>query len=912
MLYHRLLRFILLALFTLITTVSVPIVLEHRAESITVVTSQVSKGQVLLEQGIELYNNQQFSEAIKIFSEAASSFVTEKDQLNQALALRYLSLAYQHLGNWQEAQEAIAQSWKLLEQQKNHTNTQAYLNVLAKVLNTQGRLQWSTGEWSEAVKTWKQAAATYKKSNNYTGFIGSLINQTTALQTLGLGNQAQTELENLEQIIKQQSAPDLKAIGLQHLGQALRRMGNLRQSQEILQKSLQVAQKYQLSKNVSSSLLELGNTEWALGNRAIAIGKEKDAQQHTRTAIELYQQAIDPSVKLYAQLNLLSLLIETGNWSEALKLKAELQPSVLGLPISQESIYAKLNYARSLTFLIPGIDIEELSLSSSHERWQKLRENPPQISLGTVLPSSQEINKILLSVIQQARTLKNRRAESYALGQLGELYELTGKSSEAQKLTQQALLLAQEVQSPEILYRWEWQLGRLWEKNGEIKRAIAAYETAIETLKSVRGDLLSIDAEVQFSFRDNVEPIYRQLVSLLLKTEEKSEPSQINLYKAIQAIDSLQLAELESFLSCNLSTILQTKQSVHRSDLKVIFDKLDPKAAFIYPIILKDRLEVITHFPGQPLKHHVTFIKGTEVEKTVIDLRASILRHNRPENVLKNAAQIYKWLIEPLEQNLQNNREVRTLVFTLDGALRNVPISNLYDANRQEYLMQKPYALAVLPSLQAFDLKSRQRESLEVLTGGMSEKREVEGRKFNELPNVIRELQQIRSIAPTKSLLNLNFTLANLQKQINSGVFSVVHIATHGNFSSDPDETFLLTYQKLLRSKDLNNLLKIEKQSGFKNIDLLVLSACQTAQGDNRATLGLAGIAVKAGAHSTLATLWQVNDNSTPEFMEQFYKELAKPNVTKAEALHQAQLALFKQYKAHYAWAPYVLVGDWR
>ncbi|HEY9666897.1 MAG TPA: CHAT domain-containing protein, partial [Coleofasciculaceae cyanobacterium] len=234
-----------------------------------------------------------------------------------------------------------------------------------------------------------------------------------------------------------------------------------------------------------------------------------------------------------------------------------------------------------------------------------------------------------------------------------------------------------------------------------------------------------------------------------------------------------------------------------------------------------------------------------------------------------------------------------------------------YDGKRKEYLMQKPYALALVPGLQLFDLRPLQRERLEVLTAGVSEQRQVEGRTFDKLPNVEQELQQVGTIVPSESLLNPKFTEANLEQKIQSGTFSAVHIATHGKFSSDPEETYIAAYDELLKSSDLNNLLRINNQNSSRSIELLVLSACETAQGDNRATLGLAGIAVRAGARSVLSTLWQVSDRSTAELMEQFYKELTNPKVIKAEALHQAQLALFKQYKAPYYWAPYVLVGNW-
>ncbi|MBW4547991.1 MAG: CHAT domain-containing protein [Symplocastrum torsivum CPER-KK1] len=883
--YHRILGLILLALLTLITTLCIPTLATQRVEGSSEALTQTSNAHSLLQQGIELYEAEQFSEAIEVWQQATSAFLSQGDTLNQALVLRYLSLAHQHLGQWEEAQRAIASSLELLDNQRNTANTQNYLDVFAKALNTQGRLQATKGQWSDALSTWKKAAVTYKKAGNETGVIGSLINQAQALQALGLSSQAEAELLHVEQILLQQPDPELATIGLQNLGEALRRVGNLSKSQEVLQKSLAVAKEFQLSRAQSSALLELGNTERALANRAIAIGKQDDEKQHIQAAIASYQQAADsPTLRVQAQLNLLSLLVESGKPSEAEKLVSVIQPSLLNLPPSRTNIYAQLNFAQSLTKLGIGkkLEVEQSSLTRQY-------------------PAS-SIAQILATAVQQARSLKDRVAESYAIGQLGGLYELTEQLSAAYDLTQQALLLAEEMQAPEIRYRWEWQMGHLWEKQGDIKKAIAAYEEAVATLKSVRSDLLTIISEVQFSFRDNVEPVHRKLVDLLLRTETDTEPNQENLRRAIEVIDSLQLAELENFLSCNLSQTVQLNQEI---------DKIDPESALIYPIILEDRLEVIFKFPGQPLKHYVTLVKQTEVEKTAIELRRNILKRNYPEVVIEKATQLYDWLIKPLEKDLEKSYEVKTLVFVLDGVLRNIPMSVLYDYKSQEYLMQKPYALALVPGLQLFDLRPREQERLEVLTAGVSEQREVEQRRFDELPNVVEELQQIGSVVPSESLLNPEFTEANLQEQINSGAFSTVHIATHGKFSSDPEETFILAYDQLLNSNDLNNLLRSNNQKSSSIVELLVLSACETAQGDNRATLGLAGIAVRAGARSTLATLWQVSDRSTAELMEQFYKKLTNPELTKSQALHQAQLELFKQYKAPYYWAPFVLVGNW-
>ncbi|MEO1179877.1 MAG: CHAT domain-containing protein, partial [Cyanobacteria bacterium J06636_28] len=137
------------------------------------------------------------------------------------------------------------------------------------------------------------------------------------------------------------------------------------------------------------------------------------------------------------------------------------------------------------------------------------------------------------------------------------------------------------------------------------------------------------------------------------------------------------------------------------------------------------------------------------------------------------------------------------------------------------------------------------------------------------------------------------------------------HLKTHGVFSSDPEETFIVAYEELLKGEELGNLIQAGSRQGATPIDLLVLSSCSTATGDNRAVLGLAGITVRAGARSTLSTLWEAQDAPNTELMIQFYRELKKDGMTRAKALRNAQLALIKRYRAPNRWATYVLVGNW-
>jgi CHAT domain-containing protein len=229
----------------------------------------------------------------------------------------------------------------------------------------------------------------------------------------------------------------------------------------------------------------------------------------------------------------------------------------------------------------------------------------------------------------------------------------------------------------------------------------------------------------------------------------------------------------------------------------------------------------------------------------------------------------------------------------------------------QQYLGEK-YGIALTPGLQLLEPRPIARQQLRALAAGLSEARGG----FSSLNYVPQELKTVQSqVSSSVGLLNREFTSTALQDRINALSFPVVHLATHGQFSSQAEETFILTWNEQLNVNQLNNLLQSGDQNRTAPIELLVLSACETVAGDERAALGLAGVAVRAGARSTLATLWRVNDEATAFFMEQFYDALADPEkaTTKAEALHHAQQALLRnpRFARPHFWAPYVLVGNW-
>jgi CHAT domain-containing protein len=844
-------------------------------------------------QAKQLYEAGKLAEAATVLQQAASAFAAKGDALKRAVALSNLSLVYQEMGQSGEAAVAVQAGINLLRGGGTCSGGESCnfrQLALAQALDIQGKLQLAQGQSEQALETWKQAAEIYRLSGDTAGTTKSQINQAQAEQTLGLYRQALKTLTGVGETLQQQPDSLIKATGLRSLGNALGVAGNLKESREILQQSLEVAQRLQSPQAAGEALFSLGNTA--------------AAAQNPQAALEYYQQtiAVSPSqaTRIQAQLNQLRLLVQTKQWSQAQTLWRQIAVEINALPPSRTSIYAQINLAESLMKIRYGAMPSEFAA-----------------------PSSQEIAQLLAKAVRDAKNFQDKRAEAYALGYLGRLYELEQQWFEAEKLTEQALLIAQAINAPDIAYRWQWQLGRLHKALGRTEEAIASYSQAVTTLQSLRSDLVAINQEVQFSFRESVEPVYRQLVALLLQPEllasrpspallasrpsqkdvgqasrlslsQSSQIPQKNLKQARDVIEALQLAELDNFFR---DACLDAKPKQ--------IDEVDTKAAVIYSIILENRLEVILSLPGQPLRHYGTTLpQGEEAEKILLNLRNSLTPTASTQERLRLSQQVYDWLIRPAETQLAENK-IQTLVFVLDGGLRNLPMAALHDG--QQYLVEK-YAIALTPGLQLLSPQPLVRAQLSSLTGGLSEARGG----FSALPAVVGEIKQITAMVSGKTLLNQDFTSPSLQRQIDAASFPIVHLATHGQFSSNADETFILTWDDRIKVKEFENLLRSSDQNKPGTLELLVLSACQTAAGDSRAALGLAGVAVRSGARSTIATLWLVNDAATGSLMAEFYRELAQSGVSKAEALRRAQLTLLKgRYKNPYFWAPFVLVGNW-
>ncbi|WP_228015961.1 CHAT domain-containing protein [Leptolyngbya ectocarpi] len=820
----------------------------------------------LLEQGRRYYQSGRFSDAINLWQQAAQTYETQENPTNQALSLSYLASAYKELGQWQAAETAISQSLELLQGTNPDTDTQISSNaalILAQAWNTQGSLQLAMGNSEAALSSWQQAEALYDETDDIQGKLGSQLNQAQALQSLGLHRQARTRLEEINKQLQSQPDSLLKAKALQSLGGTLQRVGAFSESLDVLEQSLVMTQQLDNAPDISAVLLGLGHTWQGLSENSKALDTYGRAAAKATSAI----------AQIEAHLSQLSLLIETDQIADAQTLLPEIRALLPDLPASRSAIYARVNFAQSLLKLVPQ---------------------------NTSANYGPEMVQLLSTAIQQAQELNDVRAESYGLGQLGQIYEQTGQWSDAQDLTEKALAMLQGLNAPEIAYQWQWQLGRIFCRGDiactEVDRqgdAIAAYTDAVTQLGRLRTDLVA-NSQMQFSFREQVEPVYRELVTLLLTPSvSQAEISQENLKQAREVVESLQLAELDNFFQ---SACLDAQPQE--------IDQIDIAAAVLYPIVLPDRLAVILSVKGQPLQYYETRLPEETIQSSLGEMRQSLSLAYPNQLRLKISQQLYDWLIRPAEIYL--TEDIKTLVFVPDGLLRSFPIAALHDGN--QYLIEK-YSVAISSGLQLLETQSLNPDQFKLLLGGLTESRQG----FSALPAASFEVEQIIAQVPVKLFLNQDFTQANLQTQIPQVASSIVHLITHGQFSSSQEDTFILAWDKKVKMEDLSKILQTRQLSATAPIELLVLSACQTAAGDNRAGLGLAGFALRSGARSTLASLWSVDDQSTAELMVKFYNTLSQSQTTKAEALRQAQLALLRQegYRHPFFWAAFVMVGNW-
>ncbi|TAD80332.1 MAG: CHAT domain-containing protein [Oscillatoriales cyanobacterium] len=793
---------------------------------------------------------------------------------SQAAALNGLSLALGQLGDRAGASRAVEQSLTLLASVRS---PQADL-LRAAALNQRARLELAAGQATQAVQTLSQAATLYRARGDRAGVMGTALNQAQALQLLGLYGRS---LATIEAQVNLDRGPGdrLQGLGLLAAGESLRGLGQLDRSLAVLERARSILDPGLPADRVAVQLA-IARTRGLLARQArhqrnLADPQVAALQQAALSAfdqvIALARQQNPQAIQwVWAQFERWDLLQPLPN-KEATPIKPS-KPST-------EELGA---IATTLAGLPSGRDRVAAELRLAH--WQ------------AAISDRATAANTLVQAAERALALGDRRMAAAAWGELGELARQQGQLTPAARWLDRALALVEGLAVPEVSYRYARSLGQLRAQQGDRPGAIAAYRQATQAIAQLRNDLAGTDPTTQFSFRDRVEPIYREFVDQLLS----DNPSQEDLQAARSTIEALQLVELENFF----------RQACLDARPEPIDQAIDGRTdtAAIEAIVLDNRVATILKLPGQPLQYASVPVPKAQVLKALQQLQRAVQDPSiSSRDRLRLSQQVYQWLVAPMITQL-DRAGVDTLVFVLDGALANIPIAALHDGQR--YLLER-YNTSRALGLQLFAPKASDPRSLSVLAAGVAEAApSFDQERLDPLPFVADELEILTAALPSLTLRDRALTETAFRQALQDSNAPIVHIATHAQFSSQADRTFLLAWDRRIALGEFDQLLR--RPARRPPIELLVLSACETARGDDRATLGLTGIAIQAGTRSVLGTLWQVSDESTALLMGDFYQQL-RAGTTKAEALRQAQLALLNNpnFRHPFYWAPYLLVGNW-
>ncbi len=623
----------------------------------------------------------------------------------------------------------------------------------------------------------------------------------------------------------------------------------------------------------------------------------------------------------------------------------------------------RLNWIRSQpeTDGLPKMDklLSDIAMVNSPNERTRLFVNLAEIAKSRGGKEGAEVAQLAL---EKAQTDSNKvtdvRLMMELLDSLADIYENKGQDERALALSEQASTLADQMDFEYLLINLEWRKARIYQRLGRDDYALAAFGRAVDNIQAVRMDIPVEYHDGKSSFRETLEPVYLGYTYHLLKkaSNQDGEAKQRTLLLARKTVEQIKQTEMEDFLGGRCLI-----EGLRRSEL----DTIDANAAIVYPITLPDRLEILVSI-GKSIRQYTVSVSHDSVREAATTM-SNALRKGLKKSYRQPSQDLYQWIIAPIEKDLAD-AGIKTIVVIPDGVLRLIPFSALFDG--QHYLLEK-YAVSVSPGMSLMsggeDIKARSYLSLlaglskpgsvveklpsptisgilapESGTEKMAERnllgtrvvisRSISSTKKRELdrnverllrqpgaveklqkelslPGVESELDNIKKNLKNNVLLNENFTIENFRQQVTSEQpYEIIHIASHGIFSSDANNSFLMAYDNILKLDDLEALLRGNKSS----LELLTFSACETAEGDDRAPMGFAGAALRAKAKSALGSLWPISDEAASQLMASFYRNLTQGQ-GKAEALRQAQLELLhtNNMSHPYFWSPFILVGNW-
>ncbi len=824
----------------------------------------------------------QFKKAIDYFQQSLTICKEIGDFQGIARSLNYIGSVYDILGEYNKAIEYYQQSVAVFKKIGDHKGIKRSLNNINNIalnISYQGNDKYVKDEYQQAIYLFQEALTIYEVTKDREGVANSLINIGNVYHSLGKYSKALDYFQQSFVIFEEIGHYDIFG-SLIGIGMTYYSLGEYSKALDYFQQSLSISKEIDNSFKISTSLINIGTVYETLG--------EYDK------ALYYYQKSLS-LIKQY------SLLLRSVTLS------------------SIGSVYTKLGeYNKALDYY--------------------------QYSL----------------VIDKQESYRSNIASS--LNNLGNVHENLGEYSKAIDFYQKSLAISKEIgdrSGEALVYN---NIAELLEKQNKATTAIVFYKESVNVYEQIRQNIQELPPKQQKSYLATVESTYRNLADLLLTQGRILEAQQVLELLKIQEISNYtrsgevnqdgeqtiatnkpetnvlkthgtlialghKIDDCETKKDCDDNTYskLLDDQEIISSQFEQLVDQLEeqiqqrrandsnfldpnqitatsakiveaqPNTVLIYPLVLEDKVWILWASAGGITSSiEVNTVGQKQLSENVLKLRELL---KTPQSDLKElqttAKQLYDWLIPPqLAKELQDN-QIKNLVFSLDNVTRYIPMEVLFDGS--DYLVNN-YTISNIISAGTVDYDETLPSSPSILAGGLSEA--VEG--FNPLPNVKLELDNIvlhspedkSGIFPGLPLLNQQFT----QKSMRDHLFehNILHIATHGEFvPGDNNKSYLM-----LGDGEKYPIPEIKNLRGLDKINLVVLSACETALGgkgtDGTEITGISSFFLQKGVDTVVASLWKVEDESTSLLMQYFYRNLAE-GMGKAKALRQAKLELINQ-----------------
>lgn len=878
----------------------------------------------------DVYQDQGNSkQAAEIYAKAFQVASTSSLAANQMQLLPSLIQSYRAIGEFEKEESYWNIFLKIGADLKGEKEKEVYTKVAASIYEIRG-------DYPKALELHRQMLQQAEKVKRPLRTADCMQSVAEDLFKLGKYEEA---LEYFERALKlRRMLPHFSGVAycLHRIGNIKEAQGKFKTARNLYLKAKAAYLEIEQKDSVAGVLVDLGGLEFNLGNL-------KQATDYYTRAQEIFGE-------------LENRLEEAAQWTNLAQI-SEAQGEIYGLQDLNSE--AKTKHQEAL-------NLNEQALKIKRELGATLRTIPNLTSIGRQYMFLQEYEKgeaSLKEALDLATRFLRKRSETSIRTSLAELYYRSERYPEAEEIL--TSIIESSPEKKRVYWKVWYYLGLVQREGNKTTEAIDSVEKAIKSIEILRRATTGSSEERLFLNR--YREVYQTMIELLLgaghlenayyyiekeklaefkqnlpdenpsfgnkekdEAYEKAKGYQFsetriqdeieeernrehpdeelirNLKSLLGAIDK-EFAEYLTELKLKFPDVVEQLQGDPRS-LRSMKASIPEGVLVIQPVVLpKDKkLSILVY------SRTVTFVRETQIQdidafQEEIGHFLDLLRNNgKQEETNETAAQLYRWLIAPIEKEI---RKARLLVVSASGRLRKLPFQALYNDGEKKYLTEM-IPVVNLALLKQLDVPQHSQTELKIFAMANPDPSDPE----LALPKAEEQVKKIQQAFPDmRTYLHGDAVIEKLRWKENDNSYNVLLFATHALLD---DESPANSHILLAKGQKLTYENIPEFSPFWPNVQMVVLSACETAvapQSDNSAIDSLAENFDLIGIRSIVASLWQVNDDSTSSLMTQFFENL-KGGKSLADALQEAQLSLLQdsRYSHPYHWASFVLIGDWR